>query len=445
MLIHLRAAALTTGMSILASLGLAFASRSAPSSLLPLALWAIHSVVLIAWFILLAQYIRYQQQTIATALENQRKLTQHNYELQEQQDTLARRISERTSEVSQYLLYMQTATEISQLTAAHTNRERIMQEFVELLQMRFGLYYAGLFLIDRSGQWAVLQAGTGETGRAMLARHHKIEIGSGMIGWSVANARPRVAGDVSADAIRLPTSELPNTRSEAAIPMRALGQVIGAITVQSTRPNSFDQELVTVLQNYADMLAATLENIRMEQENQTVRQQELYRQRAEDRASWRNNLGRRGVKNVIYDRISVSPVDSETNPAIKQVKQTGEALVTTQNGSSTAYIPVQTRNQTIGVLTFRKPAGETSWSDADVRLLAQLAHQLGDTLDNARLYQSIQRQAAQEQLLSEMGSRLRETLDVDTVLRTAADEIFQAMQLDLVTIELVEEPAQPAR
>lgn len=447
MLINLRAAALTTALSILATLGITFASRNGaltPVSYPLWGLWAVYGLLFITGFILLAQYIRYQQQTVANALENQRKLTQHNYELQEQQDTLARRISERTGEVSQYLLYMQTATETSQLIAAYTSRERIMQEFVDLLQMRFGLYYTGLFLIDRSGQWAVLQAGTGETGRAMLARHHKIEIGSGMIGWSVANARPRVAGDVSADAIRLPTSELPNTRSEAAIPMRALGRVIGALTVQSTRPNSFDHELVTVLQNYADMVAATLENIRMEEENQAVRKQEQSRQRAEDRASWRVNLGRRGVKNVIYDRISVAPVSGETNPAVTRVQQTGVAMTAEQNGSPTAFIPVHARNQTVGVLTFRKPAGEPAWTDTEVKLLDQLTGQLGDALDNARLYQSIQRQAAQEQLVSSVGSRLRETLDVDTVLRSAADEIFRSLQLEQVAIELVEDRPSPA-
>lgn len=442
-----RAAAFMTGLSILAALGLTMADRNGiinPVTFSPLLVWVVSTLSFSSGFILLLQYVRTQQQTVATALDNQRKLTQHNYELQEQQDTLARRISERTAEVSQYLLYMQTATEIGQLVAAQPDRERIMQDFVELLQMRFGLHYVGLFLIDRSGQWAVLQTGTGQTGRSLLARHHKIEIGSGMIGWCVANSRPRIAADIHVDVFHHPSVEFSNYRSEAAIPMRASGQVVGALMVQSSRPNSFDSELVTVLQNYADMLAATLENLRLKAENQAIRTHEQSRQQAEDRASWRDNLGRSGAKNLIYDRMSVSPMPGETNPQISQVQRSGKALISEQNGAPTAYIPVYARGQTIGVLTFRKPLGEADWSNTEVNLLEQLANQLGETLDNARLYQSIQRQAAREQLISEVGTRMRETLDVDTVLRTAADQIFRALQLEKVAIELVQDTAQTA-
>jgi GAF domain-containing protein len=71
--------------------------------------------------------------------------------------------------------------------------------------------------------------------------------------------------------------------------------------------------------------------------------------------------------------------------------------------------------------------------------LELLAAQLGEAMDNARLYQSIQRQAVREQMLAGLTARMRETLDVDTVLRTAANEIFQALALEEVSIELAED------
>ena len=89
-------------------------------------------------------------------------------------------------------------------------------------------------LVDENREFAVLRAGTGEAGKSMLARQHAIRIGEGMIGWAVANARPRVAQEAGDDAVRLATKELPETRSEAAIPLQARGQVIGAISVQSS-------------------------------------------------------------------------------------------------------------------------------------------------------------------------------------------------------------------
>ena len=45
-----------------------------------------------------------------------------------------------------------------------------------LIRSGFGLYYVGLFLLSADGKDAVLQAGTGEAGRQMLAEGHHLPI-----------------------------------------------------------------------------------------------------------------------------------------------------------------------------------------------------------------------------------------------------------------------------
>ena len=78
----------------------------------------------------------------------------------------------------------------------------------------------------------------------MLARAHRLAIGPGsMIGWCVANGRSRVALHADLDPMRRPTAELPDTRSEAALPLHSRGQVLGAITLQSIHPDAFDPEI----------------------------------------------------------------------------------------------------------------------------------------------------------------------------------------------------------
>ncbi|MFN2198112.1 MAG: hypothetical protein ACK2UW_18475 [Anaerolineales bacterium] len=191
LLLSIQAAGLTALFSILAALGFALSGQpnvgSTTQTPLPI-LWIVYTLILLFTFILLAQFLSLQQQAFKNARENERKLAQHSYEIQEQQESLARRISERTAEVSQYLLYLQLSTDLNQIINAFPGNTRLQTEAADLLQRRLGLYYAGIFIVDQSGQWAVLQAGTGESGETMLARHHQIEIGSGMVGWAIAKS-----------------------------------------------------------------------------------------------------------------------------------------------------------------------------------------------------------------------------------------------------------------
>ena len=70
-------------------------------------------------------------------------------------------------------------------------------------------------------------------------------------------------------------------------------------------------------------------------------------------------------------------------------------------------------------------------------LLETLAEQLGMALEGARLYQDTQQRAAREQTVAEITSRMRESLDMETVLKTTADEIYQVLGLEEVAIRLV--------
>jgi GAF domain-containing protein len=72
-------------------------------------------------------------------------------------------------------------------------------------------------------------------------------------------------------------------------------------------------------------------------------------------------------------------------------------------------------------------------------LVERVSDQLGVALESARLYQDTQRRAAREQLTGEVTARMRETLDVETVLKTAADEMYQALGLDEIVIRLATE------
>jgi PAS domain S-box-containing protein len=171
---------------------------------------------------------------------------------------------------------LQTAAEVSQAATGILDPKELIQQVVDLVQARFGLYYVGLFLVDRAGEWtdepgtwAVLQAGSGEAGQQMLSVGHKLEIGGeSMIGWCVANQQARIALDVGEEAVRFDNPYLPETRSEMALPLIARHQAVGAMTVQSEEQAAFSDEDIAVLQTMADQVANAIENARLLEETQ---------------------------------------------------------------------------------------------------------------------------------------------------------------------------------
>ncbi|MFO3798030.1 MAG: HAMP domain-containing protein, partial [Anaerolineales bacterium] len=104
-------------------------------------------------------------------------------QIRELVSSLEARVAERTRHLEERSLLLQHAAEFGKIIASTLDPQQLVEQAVNLIQERFGLYYVGLFELDGSGEWAVLQAGSGEAGRKMLARGHRIRVGTGMIGW----------------------------------------------------------------------------------------------------------------------------------------------------------------------------------------------------------------------------------------------------------------------
>ena len=69
------------------------------------------------------------------------------------------------------------------------------------------------------------------------------------------------------DPIHLKNELLPETRSEAAVPLQVAGTVLGALDVQSKELNAFTPEALEVLQALADQLSTAIQNARLAQDS----------------------------------------------------------------------------------------------------------------------------------------------------------------------------------
>lgn len=153
------------------------------------------------------------------------------------------------------------ASEISRTATGILDRDSLGQLAVDHIAAEFGLYYAGLFLVDEKRHMAVLHAGVGEPGKQMLAAGHSLEIAdTSMIGWCISHAEARIVLDVGEDAVRFENPLLPLTRSEIALPLISRGSVLGALTIHSTQGSAFSREDIAVFQTMADQLANAVAN-----------------------------------------------------------------------------------------------------------------------------------------------------------------------------------------
>lgn len=348
---------------------------------------------------------------------------------------LEHQVAERTSDLARRTAYLEATADVGQAASSILEADQLMQEVVELIRERFGLYYVGLFEVDPSGEWAVLRAGTGAAGSAMLARSHRIRVGEGMIGWSVEHGQSRVALVAEEDTLRLATAELPETRSEAALPLRSRGQVIGALTVQHRQPGAFDVDTLAVLQTMADQVAVALDNARLFTESREALETTRRAFGEMSHQAWRQLLRPRQEWGYRYVHQTVAPVQGERRPVMLRAQHTGQTVRGDGQEATSLAVPLRVRDEVVGVLGFRKGEGET-WTEEETGLLETFATQLEMALEGARLYQDVQRRAAEDRLVGEITARLRATMDVDTVLQTAVREMGSALGIERVELRL---------
>ena len=366
---------------------------------------------------------------------------QFNHMVGELQE-LYQQLTDRSLELARRAQYLEATNAIARGAASELDLQDLLARVVALISQQLGFYHAGLFLLDPTGEWAVLQAASSEGGRQMLARGHRLGSGVGIVGYVVAQGKHRIALDVGKDAVYFDNPDLPDTRSEMALPLRARGDLIGVLDVQSTEPRAFSQEDVTALQTLADQVAVAISNARLFQQVQESLEAERRAYGELGREAWQELLRVRPDLGCLRDDRGLSPATGQWTPESMVALQTGRT-VSGMDGATNLAIPVEAHGKIIGVIEAHKPADADSWTPEQISLLEMLSDQLGVALDSARLYEDTQRRAAEDRLVGEITARIRETLDVDTVLQTAVREMSKTLDIPRVQVRLGRSGAPP--
>ncbi|MGC9467068.1 MAG: GAF domain-containing protein [Anaerolineae bacterium] len=328
--------------------------------------------------------------------------------------------------------------ELGQATASVRDVDELMSTAVNLISQRLGFYHAGIFLLDAPREWAVLRAASSEGGRRMLARRHRLRVGEeGIVGYVAEMGISRIALDVDDDTVWVSSPDLPETKSEMALPLISGDQVLGVLDIQTTAVAAFDEDDIDVLQVLADSLATAIANAELLEETRAaMRRLERY-QETDAVQAWRRALARRNLR-VGYSYVSGETTSSrpdEIDPEGTWKGLVGVTRQTTESGEHTLLAPITVGGRRLGMLSFERSA---PWSDEAVQLVEAVLDQLDLALDNARLLEETQRTASQEAARSQIVGRIRALTSTDAILRSAAEQLGKALHVERSRIQLVQ-------
>lgn len=377
--------------------------------------------VLIAIIIYLA--IGSLQDALHQARSAMQELSTSLSELNALRVELEQRVEDRTSELSRRASQLEAVASVARTIAFVQDLDVLLPTITRLVSQRFGFYHVGIFLLDAQRKYAVLRAANSAGGQRMLDRQHQLPLDEhSIVGYAMSRGEARVALDVGTDSVHFNNPDLPETRSEMAIPLRVAGKVIGALDVQSTEINAFSEEDVNVLSTLADQIAIAIENARLFSETKKALEDaqltfERYAQR-----EWRSFVRQVKQRGYIFDGKHVLPLDPNVRrESVQAAIQTGRLSL--EKASTTIAVPLKLRGQTIGVLDVRSKNGQRQWRQDEIAMLEAAAERAALALENARLVESAQRRAARERAIGDISGKIGSVSSVESILQTAVEEL----------------------
>ena len=365
--------------------------------------------------------------------------------------------------LAERLKLAELTAEIAQRISSRSALADVLSETVEDIVANYpDIYHAQIFLVDSVGLRARLAASTGPVGGELLARGHSLEVGSrSVIGQVTGQGRVVVARAGGQDAtVHRRNEYLPETRVEAAFPLRSGGRVIGALDLQSKLDDAFPERDLLVFQTLADQIAIAIDNARLFEEAQrslaenrallaqnerALRDVERYAARLAGQA-WSQFLdGRPSAAGLSLDLARGTASDQDAwLPVLERALESGQVEQERDNGHLQVAVPLRVRGAALGAMAFQVP-GLEALAPEDLALAQTVGDRLGLALENARLFDESQRAAQRQAFINEISAQLQTSTNVEATLRAAAHSLRDVLGAGRVTIRLGQPPGADTR
>ncbi len=373
-----------------------------------------------------------------------KELTESNRELEEIKTNLEQRIGVRTLELEQAnqqvqerATRFQIISEISQEISSNVDQhpKELLNRIAQSISEKLGFYHVGIFLLDENSEYAVLRAANSQGGQHMLERRHQLKVGgTGIVGYVSQGGRPRIALDTGSDAVFFNNPDLPQTRSEMALPLKYGAKVIGVLDVQSTLSSAFKDEDANLLSTLANQIAIVIKNVLTNErsqfpfpsQNTNKPGEQLSRKQKQDGYSY-------------HPDGTISTAIPTNSPSLDQAIASGETVILAQPSKGnppTLAVPVKFREQVIGIIHIEAVEANRKWTEDEIVMVQAISDRAAFALENARLFEETARRAEQEETIAKVTTQIGASSDFNRILQTTIQELGQALGVSRSFIQL---------
>ncbi len=358
---------------------------------------------------------------------------------------LEERINERTADLQKNTLQLETIADVTREIAIIRDMNTLLNVSANLIHERLKYYHVGIFLVDQSGEYALLRAASSIGAEEMLAKKYKLKVGQkGLIGNVTKTGQAYIALDVGTDAVHFENPYLPETRSEITLPLRSHSLTIGALDIQADVANAFSDRDIQTLQILADQLSAAIENAQLAQQVEVTMRELTNANRIQTKQAWQSAVNKREFPGYEYDGLQVSPVPHDLPTDLLKKLESGKPVVVKQdnkqqnnnNEQNTLMIPLMLLNQVIGVIGLEQEDPNHIWTGEEIAIAQAAANRAALTLENSRLLEESQRRATREQAISQISARIGAGTEIESILKTAIRELGTQISGAQITVEM---------
>ena len=335
----------------------------------------------------------------------------------EKSDALAQKSKEQARQVETQKIALErranaleASARISRQIASITLHQDILNEAPKLFREEFSLNSVSIFLLNTENMLRLTSC-SGWNEQAKPTRDYILSLDKDIAGMAILNDRAYSDTDTEA---KLEVA-LPETQSYSVIPLRGRDKTLGVFILQSESPSAFGAERLSILQMLANHVAILLENadLLVQKERALEAERRAYGEIAQ--TDWKDFIRSQNYAGYRRDEKGLTPISPKRYlPEEKRVEA--------------EQVPIRIRGKIIGHIDAHK-AKNRAWTASEKELLHILASRLETAMDSARLYQDSQQRVERERIISETSAQIRESLDIESVLETAARELRNALDL----------------
>jgi GAF domain-containing protein/HAMP domain-containing protein len=362
-------------------------------------------------------------------------------------------------------IQLETAAEIARDISSSLNLDELLVKAVNFIRERFDFYHASVFLHDLEGEFTIIRESTGDVGAQMKRTGYKIGIGSrSIVGFVSSRGEQLVVDNTAKDTTYFANPLFPDTRSEAAFPLKVGERILGEIDVQSIHPYAFTEDKLRSLQILADQMAIAVVNTELFSETQEHLSQHRLLHHITTTAASGTTI-EEALENAVNglqvtlggDRVTILLTNRDKNSLepkastgyaediskmvipfgsgitgwsaahkrplrIKNVTEDPRYIQVSPNTRSELAIPLVFRNELLGVLNVESELVD-AYTENDEEMLGTLGGSLAAIIANARLVEQIRVQAERDRLIYEVTSRIRRSTDIQSIMIATTNEL----------------------